>query len=82
MRTYREYLIPETIDHEELRYLVSIGSKVLVNFNHRFMGNIIVELIPDDSIKINSDFSPLSNFDIYFLKRNMVIIHFKLYYVG
>lgn len=43
------------------------------------MGNIIVELTPDDSIKINSDFSPLSNSDIYFLERNMVNIYFKLY---
>lgn len=82
MRTYKEYLIPEIIDHEELRYLVSIGSKVLVNFNHRFMGNTIVELIPDDSIKINSDFSPLSNSDIYFLERNMVNIYFKLYKIN
>ena len=82
MRTYKEYLIPETINYEEIKYLLSIGSKVLVNFNHRFMGNIIVELIPDDSIKINSDFSPLSNSDIYFLERNMVNIHFKLYKIN
>jgi hypothetical protein len=82
MRTYKEYLIPETIDHEELRYLVSIGSHVLVNFNHDFMGDIIVELVPDDSIKINSDFSPLSDSDIYFLERNMVNIHFKLYKIN
>jgi hypothetical protein len=82
MRTYKEYLIPEIIDHKELRYLVSIGSKVLVNYNHRFMGNIIVELIPDDSIMTNSDFNPLSNSDIYFLERNMVNIHFKLYKIN
>lgn len=81
MRTYKEYLIPETIDHEELRYLVSIGSKVLVNFNHRFMGNIIVELVPDNDVRINSDFSPLSNSDINYLKIGDNI-YYKLYYVG
>ena len=81
MRTYKEYLIPETIDHEELRYLVSIGSKVLVNFNHRFMGNIIVELVPDSNVQINYDFSPLTNSDINCLK-NEDCIFYKLYYVG
>ena len=81
MRTYKEYLIPETIDYEELRYLVSIGSKILVNFNHRFMGKIIVELVPDNDVQINSDFSPLSNSDINYLK-NGDNIYYKLFYVG
>lgn len=81
MRTYNGYLIPETIDHEELRYLVSIGSKVLVNFNHRFMGNVIVELVPDNDVRINSNFSPLSNSDINHLKMGDNI-YYKLYYVG
>lgn len=82
MRTYKEYLIPETIDHEELRYLVSIGSHVLVNFNHDFMGDIIVELVPDSSVRINSKLTPLSNFDIECLKRNIIDIHYKLYYIS
>ena len=81
MRTYNGYLIPETIDHEELRYLVSIGSKVLVNFNHRFMGNIIVELVPDSDVQTNSDFSPLSNSDVNYLK-NEDNSYYKLYYIG
>ena len=34
MRTYKEYLIPETIDYEELKYLVNIGSNVLVKTYH------------------------------------------------
>lgn len=81
MRTYKEYLIPETIDHKELKYLVSIGSKILVNFNHRFMGNIIVELVPDSDVRINSDFSPLSNSDVDCLK-SWDNIYYELYYIG
>lgn len=81
MRTYKEYLIPETIDHEELKYLVGIGSKILVNFNHHFMGNVIVELVPDNDVQINSDLSPLLNSDIDCLK-NRGNIYYKCYYIG
>lgn len=69
MRTYEEYLIPETIDHEELRYLVSIGSKVLVKVRTD-IGLVIVNLIPKIELpEINYNFSPLSDSDIVLLEK-------------
>lgn len=69
MRTYEDYLIPETIDHEELRYLVSIGSKVLVKVRTD-IGLVIVNLIPKiEPPEINYNFSPLSDSDIVLLEK-------------
>lgn len=82
MRTYKEYLIPETIDHEEIKYLVSIGSKVLVRVKHPNLGNTIVELFPDNRIGVNYDIYPLSISDIYLIKRNIVSIYFYKFYTG
>lgn len=78
MRTYKEYLIPETINHEELRYLVSIGSKVLVKV-HTNIGLVIVNLISGIAPDINYNFSPLSHSDIVLLERQSVEIY-GLYY--
>lgn len=78
MRTYKEYLIPETIDHEELRYLLSIGSKVLVKA-HINIGLVIVNLIPGIVLDINYNFSPLSHSDIVLLEKRSVDIY-GLYY--
>lgn len=74
MRTYKEYLIPETIDHEELRYLVSIGSHVLVKINAD-IGVVIVDLIPITESGFNYDFSPLSHSDIVLLERQSIDIY-------
>lgn len=82
MRTYKEYLIPETIDHEELRYLVSIGSKVLVKV-HTYIGLAIVNLIPIiESCEINYIFSPLSHADIVLLEKLSVDIYDLYYYIN
>lgn len=78
MRTYKEYLIPETINHEELRYLVSIGSKVLVKANSG-IGVVVVCLIPATAPEIDYDFSPLSHADIVLLEKREIGIH-GLYY--
>lgn len=78
MRTYNEYLIPETIDHEELRYLVSIGSKVLVKVRTN-IGLVIVNLIPGIALDINYNFFPLSHSDIVLLEKRSVDIY-CLYY--
>ena len=78
MRTYKEYLIPETIDHKELRYLLSIGSKVLVKV-HTATGLVIVNLIPGITLDINYNFSPLSHSDIVLLEKRSVDIY-GLYY--
>lgn len=78
MRTYKEYLIPETINHEELRYLVSIGSKVLVKVRTD-IGSVIVNLIPGIALDINYNFSPLSHSDIILLEKRSVDIY-GLYY--
>lgn len=78
MRTYKEYLIPETIDHEELRYLVSIGSKVLVKVKTD-IGIYVVNLIPTTQSWINYNFFPLSHSDIVLLERRSVEIY-GLYY--
>lgn len=78
MRTYKEYLIPETIDHEELRYLLSIGSKVLVKV-HTNIGLVIVHLIPGIALDINYNFFPLSHYDIVLLEKRSVDIY-SLYY--
>lgn len=82
MRTYKEYLIPETIDYEEIKYLLSIGSKVLVRVKHPNLGNTIVELFPDNRIGINYDICPLSIPDMYLIKRNIIYIYFCRFYIG
>ena len=82
MRTYKEYLIPETIDHEELRYLVSIGNKVLVRMNLPNLGNTIVELFPINRTGVNYNMCPLSTSDIYLIKRNIASIYFCNFYIG
>lgn len=82
MRTYEEYLIPETIDHEELRYLVSIGSKVLVKIEHPNLRNVIVELFSINRPGVNYNMCPLSNSDIYLIKRNIMKIYFYHFYIG
>ena len=79
MRTYKEYLIPETIDHEELRYLVSIGSRVLVKIKMMDEPDTIVELILSQDSWNNGEFYPLSDSDIKLLERRSVII-LGLYY--
>lgn len=78
MRYYKEYLIPETINHEEIRYLVSIGSKVLVKVRTD-IGLFIVNLIPGIVCDINYNFSPLSHSDIVLLEKLSVDIY-GLYY--
>lgn len=78
MRTYKEYLIPETIDHEELRYLVSIGSKVLVKASTN-IGLVIVNLIPTTMSGFNYHFYPLSHSDIVLLEKRDICIH-GMYY--
>ena len=78
MRTYKEYLIPETIDHKELRYLISIGSKVLVKANTN-IGVVIGNLIPITVSGFYYDFSPLSHSDIVLLEKRSVHIY-GLYY--
>lgn len=82
MRTYKEYLIPETIDYEEIKYLVSIGSKVLVRVKHPNLGNTIVELFPDNKIEVNYDICSLSISDMYLIKRNIIYIYFCRFYIG
>lgn len=82
MRTYKEYLIPETIDYEEIKYLVSIGSKVLVRVKHPNLGNTIVELFPDNKIGVNHNICPLSISDMYLIKRNTMYIYFCPFYIG
>lgn len=79
MRTYKEYLIPETIDYEELKYLVSIGSRVLVKIKMMDAPDTIVELILSQDSWDNGEFYPLSDSDIKLLKRRAVII-LGLYY--
>lgn len=76
MRTYNKYLIPKTINHEELRYLVSIGSKVLVRIKHPNVGNTIVELYPSNKSKVYYNILPLSSSDIDLIKRNIMCIYF------
>lgn len=82
MRTYKEYLIPETIDHEELRYLVSIKSHVLVKIKHPNFGDTIVELLPSNMAGVNYNMCPLSISDIYLIKRNIMNIYFYNFYIG
>lgn len=82
MRTYKEYLIPETIDYEEINYLLNIGSHVLVRVKHPNLGNAIVELFPDNKIGVNYDISPLSISDIDLIKRNLIYIYFCRFYIG
>lgn len=77
MRTYKEYLIPETIDHEELRYLISIGSKVLVKIKMMNCSDAIVELILKQGSFVNRKFDPLSDSDIKLLETTCI---FTLYY--
>lgn len=69
MRYYKEYLIPETIDYEELKYLVSIGSKVLVKIEMMDGPDTIVELILNQGSFDNGKFYPLSNSDIKLLEK-------------
>lgn len=79
MRYYKEYLIPETIDHEELRYLLSIGSHVLVKYQ-RYQGGIFaVELVPVYAHFINTNIFPLDCNDIELLKTRQLLIHFLNY---
>ena len=83
MRTYKEYLIPETIDHEELRYLVSIGSKVLVKTYHSlFFFEIICQLIPSDEKKLNQEFCPLLESDFIELKCGLLNIYYFKYFIN
>lgn len=83
MRTYKEYLIPETIDHKELKYLVSIGSNVLVKTYHpTLFFEIICQLWPSNEEKLNQEFSPLTESDIHKLTWNMVSIHYINYYTN
>ena len=84
MRTYKEYLIPETIDHEELRYLVSIGSKVLVKIDMMDWPDAIVELIPKlcQNSWDNGEFYPLTDSDIVLLKRRSIKIFGLCYYIN
>ena len=72
MRTYKEYLIPETIDHEELRYLISIGSKVLVKIKMMNCSDAIVELILKQGSFVNRKFDPLSDSDIKLLETTCI----------
>lgn len=82
MKTYKEYLIPETIDHEELKYLVNIGSHVLVKIKHPNFGDTIVELVSENGTGVNYNMCPLSISDIYLIKRNMINICFYKFYIG
>lgn len=82
MRTYKEYLIPETIDYEELKYLVSIGSRVLVKIEHPDLRNTIVELFSINKTGVNYNMYPLSTSDIYLIKRNIMKIYFHHFYIG
>lgn len=81
MRTYKEYLIPKTIDHEELRYLVSIGSRVLVKIAIMDEPDTIVELFPDHGLWDNDTFYPLSDSDIVLLEKRSVRIYYLEYNV-
>lgn len=81
MRTYKEYLIPKTIDHEEIKYLLSIGSHILVRVKHPNLGNTIVELFPNNKIGVNYDICPLSISDMYLIKRNIIYIYFLPFYI-
>jgi hypothetical protein len=67
MKTYKEYLIPETIDYEEIRYLLSIGSRVLVKIEMMDEPDTIVELILSQGPFDNNKFCPLSDSDIKLL---------------
>lgn len=78
MKYYKEYLIPETIDHKELKYLVSIGSKVLVKANTN-IGVVIGCLTPITVSGFYYDFSPLSHSDIVLLESRSIPIY-SLYY--
>lgn len=78
MRYYKEYLIPETIDHKELRYLVSIGSCVLVKLKTIYDPDPIVELFPGCSSWDNYEFYPLSDSDIILLEKCFAKIYFIL----
>lgn len=83
MRTYEEYLIPETIDHEELRYLVSIGSKVLVKTYHPLsFSEIICQLIPSDEKKLNQEFCPLLESDLIELKCGLQNMYYFKYFIN
>lgn len=82
MRTYKEYLIPETIDLKEIRYLVSMGSRVLVQIDLPNLGNTIVELFPINRTGVNYNMCPLSTSDIYLIKRNIISIYFCNFYIG
>jgi hypothetical protein len=83
MRTYKEYLIPETINHEELRYLVSIGSKVLVKTYHPlFFFEIICQLIPSDKKKLNQEFCPLLESDLIELKCGLLNMYYFKYFIN
>ena len=81
MRTYKEYLIPETIDYEELKYLVNIGSRILVKIEHPNFGDTIVELVSENRTGVNYNMCPLSTSDIYLIKRNMINICFYNFYI-
>lgn len=81
MRTYKEYLIPETIDHKEIKYLLSIGSRVLVKIKHPNFGNTIVELVPENRTGVNYKMYPLLISDIYLIKRNIISIYFNKFYI-
>jgi hypothetical protein len=72
MRTYKEYLIPETIDHEELKYLISIGSCVLVKIQMMDYPDTIVELILSQGSFDNNEFYPLSDSDIKLLETTYI----------
>lgn len=68
MRTYKEYLIPETIDHKELKYLLSIGSRILVKIEMFDSPDTIVELILSQGLIGNGELYPLSDSDIKLLE--------------
>ena len=78
MRTYKEYLIPETIDHEELRYLVSIGSCVLVKLKTMHDPDPIVELFPGCSHGIIMNFILCPILILFYYKKCFAKIYFIL----
>lgn len=79
MKYYKEYLIPETIDHEELIYLLSIGSHVLVQYQRYQCGIIAAELVPVYAHFTNSNIFPLDCNNIELLKLRRLPIDFLNY---